>query len=316
MLKNVSDLPTIGEETGKGFLQNNNNRDSNNDSKNGDRHYSVGRQPQDKKETLESIYGIENRIRNKYNTNNNNNMMMMMSTTEAKKKQLQKFNPTSDKSFQLGGNIAGGTSNFIIGNNNATESSLATNTNSSVNDISNSNSNINGNKKFFLERDYYDDNDDFISVRKRRRRPGVRRGQKRNRNHHHGTIKSSRLDGDDDDDDVYPSSPRLREKPSLLLPTPIIVMGFPKAGTSSIFAFFQRQGLLSQHWYCCGGGFSLILFLFVVACCVSMSASLLIFWFWQPCVIFYLLLGHVSRLFHFALCVVVFAFANIDNVIV
>lgn len=38
----------------------------------------------------------------------------------------------------------------------------------------------------------------------------------------------------------------------LRLPKPVIVMGFPKAGTSSIFAFFQRQGLRSQHWYCCG----------------------------------------------------------------
>lgn len=37
------------------------------------------------------------------------------------------------------------------------------------------------------------------------------------------------------------------------LPLPIIVMGFPKAGTSSLFAFFQRQGFASQHWYCCKG---------------------------------------------------------------
>jgi hypothetical protein len=37
----------------------------------------------------------------------------------------------------------------------------------------------------------------------------------------------------------------------LQLPMPILVMGFPKAGTSSIFTFFQRQGLKSQHWYCC-----------------------------------------------------------------
>lgn len=40
-------------------------------------------------------------------------------------------------------------------------------------------------------------------------------------------------------------------RPTLLLPTPIIIMGFPKAGTSSIFSFFQKQGLRSQHWYCC-----------------------------------------------------------------
>eukprot|EP00980_Cylindrotheca_fusiformis_P028025 scaffold22577_cov122-Cylindrotheca_fusiformis.AAC.4 len=35
------------------------------------------------------------------------------------------------------------------------------------------------------------------------------------------------------------------------LPLPIINVGFPKAGTSSIFSFFQEQGFRSQHWYCC-----------------------------------------------------------------
>ena len=38
----------------------------------------------------------------------------------------------------------------------------------------------------------------------------------------------------------------------LALPTPIIVMGFPKAGTSSIFSFFKNQrgmqSFRSQHW--------------------------------------------------------------------
>lgn len=38
------------------------------------------------------------------------------------------------------------------------------------------------------------------------------------------------------------------EGPQLLLPKPVIVMGFPKAGTSSIFAFFQRLHVPSQHW--------------------------------------------------------------------
>ena len=37
----------------------------------------------------------------------------------------------------------------------------------------------------------------------------------------------------------------------LKLPTPIINVGFPKAGTSSIFSFFHCNGLRSQHWYCC-----------------------------------------------------------------
>jgi hypothetical protein len=39
--------------------------------------------------------------------------------------------------------------------------------------------------------------------------------------------------------------------PTMDLPKPVLVMGFPKAGTSSIFSFFQHQGFSSQHWYCC-----------------------------------------------------------------
>jgi hypothetical protein len=37
------------------------------------------------------------------------------------------------------------------------------------------------------------------------------------------------------------------------LPLPIINVGYPKAGTSSIFSFFQQQGFRSQHWYCSRG---------------------------------------------------------------
>ena len=39
--------------------------------------------------------------------------------------------------------------------------------------------------------------------------------------------------------------------PTLRLPTPIINVGFPKAGTSSIFSFFHCNGLKAQHWLCC-----------------------------------------------------------------
>jgi hypothetical protein len=35
------------------------------------------------------------------------------------------------------------------------------------------------------------------------------------------------------------------------LPKPILVVGFPKAGTSSIFEFFNCNGVYSQHWFCC-----------------------------------------------------------------
>lgn len=37
----------------------------------------------------------------------------------------------------------------------------------------------------------------------------------------------------------------------LKLPRPILVVGMPKAGTSSLFGFFHCAGLYSQHWYCC-----------------------------------------------------------------
>lgn len=36
------------------------------------------------------------------------------------------------------------------------------------------------------------------------------------------------------------------------LESPIMVLGLPKAGTSSIFAYFHCMGFYSQHWYCCG----------------------------------------------------------------
>lgn len=38
---------------------------------------------------------------------------------------------------------------------------------------------------------------------------------------------------------------------NLLLPKPIINVGFPKAGTSTIFSFFHCNGLRAQHWLCC-----------------------------------------------------------------
>eukprot|EP00980_Cylindrotheca_fusiformis_P022124 scaffold9004_cov107-Cylindrotheca_fusiformis.AAC.4 len=36
------------------------------------------------------------------------------------------------------------------------------------------------------------------------------------------------------------------------LEAPIIVVGLPKAGTSSLFEYFHCLGIYSQHWYCCG----------------------------------------------------------------
>jgi len=45
--------------------------------------------------------------------------------------------------------------------------------------------------------------------------------------------------------------PKFVAPEKLLLPKPIINVGFPKAGTSTIFSFFHCNGLKAQHWYCC-----------------------------------------------------------------
>jgi hypothetical protein len=45
--------------------------------------------------------------------------------------------------------------------------------------------------------------------------------------------------------------PRFPHPEHLKLPKPIINVGLPKAGTSTIFNFFHCNGLRAQHWYCC-----------------------------------------------------------------
>eukprot|EP00934_Nitzschia_sp_Nitz4_P005024 Nitzschia sp. Nitz4//scaffold28_size193895//15496//17154//NITZ4_001622-RA/size193895-processed-gene-0.3-mRNA-1//1//CDS//3329545853//5014//frame0 len=50
---------------------------------------------------------------------------------------------------------------------------------------------------------------------------------------------------------VPPEPPRFAAPETLRLPKPIINVGFPKAGTSTIFSFFHCNGLQGQHWYCC-----------------------------------------------------------------
>ena len=76
--------------------------------------------------------------------------------------------------------------------------------------------------------------------------------------------------GDDDEEGVRHHTSNLRKtrkppttgtqstlklssaSPHTTLPKPIMAVGFPKAGTSSIFSFFHCSGLRSMHWYCCG----------------------------------------------------------------
>ena len=62
------------------------------------------------------------------------------------------------------------------------------------------------------------------------------------------------------------------------LPKPIMAVGFPKAGTSSIFSFFHCAGLRSMHWYCCGeqthpqlGGTYLTVAMYIVFDLMSMG---------------------------------------------
>jgi len=188
LFKNVSDLPTVGDDEGdypsipllqqqqqqqQLLVHNTENNDMN----------LVGRR-QERKETFRRIYGNDNRIRD-VNTNTNTN-----ATTRRKRR---RFRPGSTGLRDI---IV--TSNDPIGNENRDHQfNVTTNETSSKNNYN----------RFEVD-------DDSSSPRKRERE---------------------------------------REKPTLLLPTPIIVMGFPKAGTSSIFSFFQRQGLVSQHWYCCEG---------------------------------------------------------------
>jgi Sulfotransferase domain len=38
----------------------------------------------------------------------------------------------------------------------------------------------------------------------------------------------------------------------LHLPLPVIVVGFPKSGTTSVWSFFRCAGIVAQHYCCCG----------------------------------------------------------------
>jgi hypothetical protein len=40
--------------------------------------------------------------------------------------------------------------------------------------------------------------------------------------------------------------------PKLQLPLPVIVVGFPKSGTTSVWSFFRCAGVVAQHYCCCG----------------------------------------------------------------
>ena len=50
---------------------------------------------------------------------------------------------------------------------------------------------------------------------------------------------------------TMPTTKRRKKRIKLKLPKPIINVGFPKSGTSSIFEFFRCNELIVQHWFCC-----------------------------------------------------------------
>ena len=104
------------------------------------------------------------------------------------------------------------------------------------------------------------------AIKKRRYHPGMKHHHRnRTRSHNHS---SGILDGNRAGEDVLYKQPRGRSNKKQLpphgrnifrrgskseplnLPKPVIVVGFPKAGTSSVFAFFRRQkrALKCQHW--------------------------------------------------------------------
>jgi len=88
---------------------------------------------------------------------------------------------------------------------------------------------------------------------KPRNKKNRKRRRRRKRKNNNNTTNQQQLDDDDiDGKDILDDDAIKRKYASSLLklPTPIIVMGFPKAGTSSIFDFFRRQTNLYQHFRC------------------------------------------------------------------
>ena len=47
-------------------------------------------------------------------------------------------------------------------------------------------------------------------------------------------------------------APAQRSLPQLKLPTPVLVVGYPKSGTTSIYQFFNCSRVRTQHYCCCG----------------------------------------------------------------
>ena len=215
LFKKVSDLPTVGEGDEIAPPPLNRELGIGDRKEKGDPNFMEVHR-EERMKINDNIYGNENRLRKKNNI------------TVINKRLRQSVNHDTRNI-----NNSSGVSIDLVGNVNVTK----------FYDATNATANYSKNKNLLLEVNYNDSGeDDFNGARGKQQEKGteVRRGRNQN---HHGTLNHGK------------GKPSVRQKPPLLLPTPIIVMGFPKAGTSSIFSFFQSQGLISQHWYCCEGGF-------------------------------------------------------------
>ena len=186
------------------------------------------------------------------------------------------------------------TNNINVNVNRTVERNNMYDSNNKYDDENRKNSNMNtNNKHIFLDQtttyvddeeeyednndDEDDDDDDKTTSRNNNNNKRDRNRRPKNKKRHTNNDNNDDADYDDFNNDYEESSSLLRRSRlpprrwrrnkkkkkrmrniDLLLPKPIIVMGFPKAGTSSIFSFFQRQGLNSQHWYCCQRKFYLL----------------------------------------------------------
>jgi Sulfotransferase domain len=73
-----------------------------------------------------------------------------------------------------------------------------------------------------------------------------------------GTLNLSQFPSTAEERDYSPEISSLakgmpQERPDRLLPTPILLVGMPKTGTSTIHAFFERSGYRSSHYKCTNG---------------------------------------------------------------
>lgn len=94
----------------------------------------------------------------------------------------------------------------------------------------------------------HNDDDGALPPRKTRPFDNSQRRRRRRRQNTQQQMKNKRTNNNN----LVPIKVLYDDPPEeLKLSKPIINVGFPKAGTSSIFNFFHCNGLKAQHWLCC-----------------------------------------------------------------